>query len=79
MGPPPGGWVVGDEGLGLEMRAGDIGPWIMTWRDLFGLVELVRYCFVDKRVFYAFEANVWIGDVFRAIIDVGPWRVIFGT
>ena len=74
MGPPPGSCFIEEDELGLEMSAGDIEPWIMTWQHLFDLVELVRYCFVDKRVFYAFEANVWIEDVFREIIDVQRWE-----
>ena len=74
VGPPPGYLLVEEDELGLEMHAADIVPWVLTWRHLFDLVELVRYCFQDKRVFFEFKANVWIGDVFREIIDVQIWK-----
>lgn len=74
MGPPPGMFYIDVEELGLELRAADIEPWILTWRDLLRLVELVRFCFVDKRVFYEFRANVWIDDIFREIVDVVIWK-----
>ena len=74
VGPPPGSLLVEEDELGLEMHAADIVPWVLTWNHLFDLVELVRYCFLDKRVFFEFEANVWIGDVFREIIDVQIWK-----
>ena len=70
MGSPPGYILIEDDNLRLEMSAEEIPPWIMTWQDLFGLFELTWFCFVEKRVFYAFKANVWIEDVLREIIDM---------
>ena len=70
---------MGDDELGLELSAGDIAPWIMTWQEFSDLVQLVRYCCLDKRVFYAFKANVWIEDVFREIIDVQIWEPAEGV
>lgn len=74
VGPPPGTGFIEADDLGLEMRAVDIAPWIMTWRDLFDAISLARYCFVDKRVSYEFKADVWIDDVLRESVDVHIWE-----
>lgn len=50
--------IIRDPNLGLEMRVFEVAPWVMTWHDMFDLVELVQYCFVEKRVFYRFKAGV---------------------
>lgn len=63
-----------DDDLGLELIVYDIEPWIMTWLHLSGHLELVEYCFVEKRVFYEFEAEIWILDVLRGGISVRMWR-----
>ena len=78
VGPQPGIPItVGDE-LGLEFSAAVMGPWVLDWERLLGIVGQVDYCFVEKRVWHEFRADVLVLGVVSAVVDVHVWKTLGG-
>lgn len=47
--------------IGLQFEVEDVESHWMTWFRFMDVLELIRYCFVKRRVFYESVGEIWVG------------------